>query len=113
MGFAKGVDEDRAGVSAHRPSTYVRIARALNNLALAIRRGQRPRKRQRPRVLSRLRTLPQKRRHVWGLPIYRGAARLTMRANGIRCPPRLSELALHCGRCRRSEIEESATTLPF
>jgi hypothetical protein len=50
MGFVKGVDQDCAGVSAHRPSARVRIARALNNLTLAIRRGQRPRKGQRPRV---------------------------------------------------------------
>src|ERR1700678_25302 len=70
MGFANGVDEDRAGVSAHRPRARVLIA--LNNFALAIRRVQRPRKRQRPRVrffLHGLRQLDLNRRAADRYPI--------------------------------------------
>ena len=46
MGVAKGFDKDRARVSAHRASASRCVARALDDLAPAIRRRRRPRKRQ-------------------------------------------------------------------
>ena len=57
MSVAKGLDEDRTRVGAHRAGAGIRIVCRLNNLTLAIRRGRRPRKRQRSCARFRLRSL--------------------------------------------------------
>ena len=59
MGVAKGIEEDRPRVGAHRPGAGLPIGDALNDLTLAIGRGRRPRKRQRPRARFGLRGLRQ------------------------------------------------------
>ena len=57
---------------------------------------------------SRLACVPQKQPHALAWPIFHGVARLTMRANGIRSPPRSSALGLPYGRWRRSRIAADA-----
>src|SRR5271166_2482549 len=59
MGVAKGFDQDRARVSAHRAGASRCVARALDDLAPAIRRRRRPRKRQSLRAVVSLSNLRQ------------------------------------------------------
>jgi hypothetical protein len=42
MGVANSFDQDRTRVGAHRADVHLGIANALDDLALATRRGRRP-----------------------------------------------------------------------